>query len=63
MQKNTEPVKIAVIGGGSWATALVKIFTENNVRIQWWLKNREDIKHLKEYGNNPLYLSNIQILN
>jgi glycerol-3-phosphate dehydrogenase (NAD(P)+) len=61
MQKSSEPTKIAVIGGGSWATALVKILSENNVKINWWLKNTEDAKHIREFGNNPRYLSNIQI--
>lgn len=61
MQKLLEPTKIAVIGGGSWATALVKILTENNVRVNWWLKNAEDVKHIKEFGKNPRYLSNIQL--
>lgn len=61
MQKSSEPTKIAVIGGGSWATALVKILSENNVKINWWLKNTDDAKHIREFGNNPRYLSNIQI--
>lgn len=61
MQKSSEPTKITVIGGGSWATALVKILSENNVKINWWLKAAEDVKHIKEFGKNPRYLSNIQI--
>jgi glycerol-3-phosphate dehydrogenase (NAD(P)+) len=61
MHKPSEPTKIAVIGGGSWATALVKILSENNVKINWWLKNADDARHIKEYGKNPRYLSNIQI--
>ena len=61
MQKISEPTKIAVIGGGSWATALVKILSENNVKINWWLKDVNYVKHIKEFGKNPRYLSNIQI--
>ncbi len=61
MQKLSEPTKITVIGGGSWATALVKILSENNVKINWWLKAAEDVKHIKEFGKNPRYLSNIQV--
>ncbi len=61
MLKSSEPIKIAVIGGGSWATALVKILSENNIKINWWLKNVDDAKYIKEFGKNPRYLSNIQI--
>ncbi len=51
--------KIAVIGGGSWATALVKILTENNERIGWWMRNKEAIEHIFLHGHNPGYLSSV----
>ncbi|TAF33987.1 MAG: NAD(P)H-dependent glycerol-3-phosphate dehydrogenase [Cytophagales bacterium] len=56
-----KPIAIAVIGGGSWATALVKILSENNVSIRWWLRSREAIKHIKTHGNNPDYLSSVRL--
>lgn len=52
-----QPTNIAVLGYGSWATALVKIFTEKEVCIHWWIRKDEDIKHLLRYGRNPRYLS------
>jgi glycerol-3-phosphate dehydrogenase (NAD(P)+) len=55
------PTHIAVVGGGSWATAIVKILSENNVIVHWWLRSQEDIKHIKEFGHNPSYLSAVQI--
>jgi glycerol-3-phosphate dehydrogenase (NAD(P)+) len=61
MQKNNAQAKIAVIGGGSWATALVKIFSENNVKISWWLRAKEDVDHIRQHQTNPSYLSEIQI--
>lgn len=61
MQKKVDATKIAVIGGGSWATALVKILSEQDVRINWWLKNKKDVDHILEYGKNPNYLSNVAI--
>ena len=62
MSKTTEPVKIAVIGAGSWATALVKILSENNaVSIYWWMRSEEQMHHIQTYRHNPKYLSDIEI--
>jgi glycerol-3-phosphate dehydrogenase (NAD(P)+) len=52
--------KIAVLGGGSWATALVKILSENKADVRWWLRNPEDVHHLRQYGHNPRYLSGVR---
>lgn len=53
---------IAVIGGGSWATALVKIISENHdVQISWWLRNAEDVNYISQFHHNPKYLSAVEI--
>jgi len=49
--------KISIIGGGSWGTALVKIFSESNVDVHWHLRSLASVVHIKEEGNNPNYLS------
>lgn len=59
--KNVTPTRIAMIGGGSWATALVKILSENNVVIRWWLRSEVDADHIKRYHHNKSYLSDVQI--
>ncbi|MBC7744598.1 MAG: NAD(P)-binding domain-containing protein [Flavobacterium sp.] len=55
--------KIAVIGGGSWATAIIKILTDNIVpkEIFWWMRNDTAINHIQKFGHNPNYLSAIEI--
>ena len=51
--------KVAVIGGGSWATALVKILSENKSEVHWWMRNSLDVQHLHTYRHNPRYLSQV----
>jgi glycerol-3-phosphate dehydrogenase (NAD(P)+) len=58
--KKTIP-SVAVIGGGSWATAIIKILSEGEADIKWWLRNKEDVDYIKKYGHNPHYLSDVQI--
>ena len=48
--------KIAVLGGGSWATAIVKMLTENIDTIGWYMRNEQAIEHIKENQHNPNYL-------
>jgi glycerol-3-phosphate dehydrogenase (NAD(P)+) len=52
-------LRFGILGGGSWATALAKILTDNQHPISWWIRNREIIQHLQQKRNNPHYLSSI----
>ncbi|TPE45877.1 NAD(P)H-dependent glycerol-3-phosphate dehydrogenase [Pontibacter mangrovi] len=52
--------KIAVLGGGSWATALVKVLSENKSQVNWWMRNDADVQHLINFKHNPRYLSQVQ---
>ena len=52
---------IAVIGGGSWATALMKILLNNNSGIQWWIRKEETVNFIKKYHHNPNYLSDVEL--
>jgi glycerol-3-phosphate dehydrogenase (NAD(P)+) len=49
-----------MLGGGSWATALVKILSENGARLDWWLRSKDDVQHLLRTRHNPRYLSAVQ---
>ena len=53
--------KVGVIGSGSWATALVKIFSENDAEVLWFVKNPRVLKFIKKNGKNPKYLTNIKL--
>lgn len=56
-------MKIAVIGGGSWATALVKLISdggsEQAAQLSWWVRREETAEHLRKFRHNPDYLSSV----
>lgn len=52
--------QIAVIGGGSWATAIVKMLCNNSPRVLWWIRNAATIEHIKKYNHNPNYLTSVE---
>jgi glycerol-3-phosphate dehydrogenase (NAD(P)+) len=52
--------EIAVIGGGSWATALVKLLCNHEEKVGWWMRNEGAVDHLKNYQHNPRYLQSVQ---
>lgn len=51
--------KIAILGNGSWGTALAKILTDNGHTIKWWIRSQEAITHLEEQHHNPNYLTSV----
>ncbi len=52
---------VAVIGGGSWATALVKILSNNVSEIHWWLRSEDSVTFVNRYHHNPNYLSDVSL--
>lgn len=55
--------KVAVIGGGSWATAIVKMLSDNDQEkdIYWWMRNEKQVESIKKHHRNPNYLSAVQL--
>lgn len=52
-------LSVAVVGGGSWGTALVKMLCENLERVGWWMRNAQAVQYIKANGHNPNYLSDV----
>ena len=48
--------KIAILGSGSWATALAKIVMQNQSEINWFIRRQEVIDEFIATGKNPSYL-------
>jgi glycerol-3-phosphate dehydrogenase (NAD(P)+) len=55
--------KFAVIGGGSWATANVKMLCENLDEVTWYMRSVYAIEHIKKQDHNPNYLSSVEFDN
>lgn len=53
-------IRFAVIGGGSWATAIVKMLCENVSTLNWYMRNEDAIEHIKTHEHNPNYLSSVE---
>lgn len=52
--------RVAVLGGGSWATALAKLLLNNLPHINWYIRSEETIDYLRKHGHNPNYITDIQ---
>ncbi|MBR1928345.1 MAG: NAD(P)H-dependent glycerol-3-phosphate dehydrogenase [Paludibacteraceae bacterium] len=49
--------KVAILGSGSWATAIAKMVMCNTDRINWYMRRQEKIDEFIRLGKNPSYLS------
>ena len=52
--------KVAVFGGGSWATAIVKMLSENLDEIGWYMRSIYAKEHILNQQHNPNYLSSVE---
>lgn len=51
--------RVAVVGGGSWATAVAKICLSSNETINWHIYRDDRIEEFKRLGHNPGYLTGL----
>lgn len=52
--------RIAVLGGGSWATAIAKIVLSNAPEINWYMRRQEQIDDFIRLSKNPSYLTGVK---
>ncbi|MET1258706.1 NAD(P)H-dependent glycerol-3-phosphate dehydrogenase [Flagellimonas sp. DF-77] len=53
--------RFGVLGGGSWATAIIKMLTENLNEVHWYMRNAAAVAHIENEGHNPNYLSAVEL--
>lgn len=51
--------RIAILGGGSWATAIAKMVLEQNEAISWYIRRDDRIDDFQRLGHNPAYLTSV----
>jgi glycerol-3-phosphate dehydrogenase (NAD(P)+) len=52
-------MQFGVIGSGSWATALVKLLTDNHLKVGWCVRSEQVVDHIRQRHHNPNYLSSV----
>ncbi|VAW15331.1 Glycerol-3-phosphate dehydrogenase [NAD(P)+] [hydrothermal vent metagenome] len=53
-------LKFAVLGGGSWATAIVKMLLENQDKVGWYMRNSDAVDYIIKEKHNPNYLTSVE---
>ncbi|MBQ0056152.1 MAG: NAD(P)H-dependent glycerol-3-phosphate dehydrogenase [Bacteroidales bacterium] len=54
------PNKVAILGSGSWATAVAKIVQQNGAQMYWYIRRQDRIDQFKQSSHNPAYLSSVK---
>ena len=53
--------KLALIGGGRWATAIAKIVVRHTHHIGWYMRRDDRIEEFRRMGHNPAYLTRVHL--
>ncbi|VBB44775.1 Glycerol-3-phosphate dehydrogenase [uncultured Paludibacter sp.] len=59
-RSSNENVRLAIMGGGSWATALAKMALTNLKSINWYMRRQEQIDEFLRSSKNPSYLTGVK---
>lgn len=51
--------QVAIMGGGSWATAIAKIVLDHQPSINWYMRRDDRIEEFQQLGHNPAYLTSV----
>ena len=56
-----QKIRVAVLGGGSWATAIVKMLLQNVHQVNWYMRSKENIEFITKHQRNNFYLSSVHL--
>ncbi len=59
-KRMNKEIRISVFGGGSWATALTKLFSTNTPHVCWYMRDEEAIENIRQTKHNLNYLSDVE---
>ena len=54
-------MKIAVIGAGSWGTALANLLAHNGHNVSLWARRSEVVTSINKDHRNPRYLTDVEL--
>ncbi|MBM3108729.1 NAD(P)H-dependent glycerol-3-phosphate dehydrogenase [Pseudomonas sp. P66] len=57
----TEQQPVAVLGGGSFGTAVANLLAENGVGVRQWMRDPEQAEAMRNNRENPRYLKGVKI--
>lgn len=58
--ENHNPI-FGILGGGSWAIALVKLLIGNKRHVNWCMRDRDAMEHIKKYHHHTKYLPAVEL--
>jgi len=55
------PKRFAVIGSGSWATALVKVLLQTQAKLSWFVRDERMVEYILRHKHNPHFLQSARL--